>query len=107
MINFKGFFKSNAALRREISALRELNKDLDAQVRESLTRVAITPQEESEIARLRQEHDRLVKEQAEIVVFLRNNFPKEILRGDHLGMSLAQVVCMYMGQARILKDPVQ
>lgn len=103
-----GAFKTNMALRRELSATKELNTDLNAQVQDSLKRRAITPEEEADIKRIRQEHESLNKQIVEITIFLRNNFAQEIARGDHAGMTLAQVVCMYIGRARFMsKGEVQ
>src|SRR5277367_2365857 len=106
MFDPKGFFKSRASLLREMSALRELNKDLNQQVQDSLTRKSITPAELEEITRIRGEHSRLLKEQAEIIVYMRDNFATEMARGDHAGMTLAQIVTMYMGRAKMMREPL-
>jgi hypothetical protein len=108
MMDFtKGFFRSRAGLLREMSALRELNKDLNQQVQDGLKRQAITPAELEEITRIRKEHAALLKEQAEIIVYMRNNFAAEMARGDHGGMTLAQIVTMYMGRAKMMREPLQ
>jgi hypothetical protein len=102
--DFKGFFKGRAALLRELAALRDLNKDLDGQVRDALKRKAITPAELEEFTRLRAEHTALTKTQTEITVFLRNNYP-EMMQGAFAGQTLSQIVCGLLGQAKAKERP--
>lgn len=107
MFDPKGFFKSRSSLQRELASARTLIRDLDHQVRESLKRKAITPEEEERFIEVHQAYLRLNKEQNEIALFLRANFAQEIASGAHGGMSLSQVVCMYLGRVAAGKERVQ
>lgn len=86
------------SLSKENRRLTDLNLDLHSQLttlRESRT---VSPDEDSAITTLRQEFDRVNKEQNLLGEWMRNNKAKEISQGKHMGLSLAQICIMYMAK---------
>lgn len=45
------------------------------------------------------------RDQDAIALFLRNNYADEIKRGKHTGLTLSQVVIMYLSRERDLRNP--
>lgn len=84
--------------RKEISKLETLNLDMDAQIKELLARDAITKEQAQYFAQLKRDFDAMKLEQDKLAKYLRVNKAREITAGKHMGMSLADVCIMYMGQ---------
>jgi hypothetical protein len=59
-----------------------------------------TPSQAEENVRIRREFDRMSKEESEIGLLLRQNFPDQIAQGRHTGLTLSQVVGMYLGKSK-------
>lgn len=77
---------------RDLGDLKDRNKDLHAQVRDYSAGNPLLPEERVELSRIVAEHTNLIKEQAEITVFIRDNVP-EMSQGGFVGMGFAQMVC--------------
>ena len=88
----------------EVRRLKTINADLSAQNEELRKGTTISPAEADDIARIRAEHADLKKSQDAIVVFLRKNFTADMEAGVNRGMSFAEMVCKYLGQAVVARN---
>jgi hypothetical protein len=60
-----------------------------------------------ELQRKEKEYQDMHRQISRIALYLRNHFQKEIDRGDHAGMDLAEVVTMYLGRVLKQREDVQ
>ncbi len=84
---------------RDMGDLKDRNADLHGQVQAQQSATSITPDELKEISRMREEYTRLCKEQAEIVVYLRDNVP-ELGTGKYAAMSFSQMIIQLIREGR-------
>jgi hypothetical protein len=84
----------------ENAGLRERIEDLSAQLTKARASRLLSPSEEEAIARLRAEHHEMNQQQNQIALFLRHNFAEEIVRGEHAGMSLVDVITKYLSRVK-------
>jgi len=87
-----------ARLTKANDRLKDLNADLDGQVRDLLKSHPISDSELADIARVRQEHVMAKKEIEDVVIYVRNNFGEEMARGRFAGMNMAQMVLTLLGE---------
>lgn len=78
--------------------LKELNVDLHGQLTEMRKSKTISPTEEADFARLREDFRRQNEEVNAIALWLRDNKATEIKQGKHIGLKLSEICIMYMGR---------
>ena len=87
-------------LRSELRAANERIADLANQIDWKSKAKILTESEAEGIADLRKQFDAMKNEQDRIARFFRNYYSAEIERGEHAGLSLAEVVCKYLARER-------
>jgi hypothetical protein len=85
----------------ELRRTKELNRDLEKQVRELLKATPMTPEQLEEFKLIRRDNERMKKECDILTVYLRTRYPKDFQSGIHGQRTLSQIVVHYMGR---LKD---
>lgn len=90
-------------LEQQLKALQAKHADVTNQFEQLRRGKIITEIEEADIARVRREHQQMIQEQNKIALWLRENKAQEIAKGEHAGMSLAEVCIKYMRAS--LKKP--
>jgi len=99
--DYDSLAKENRILKDENRRLKELNADLHQQNTELRASKLLSPQESEAIAQLRRDYDRVNTETNKIAKWLSENKAKEIKQGKHEGMSLSQIVIMYMAKGLV------
>lgn len=87
-------------LKLENAALRERLKDLDAQVQKLQASRLIAPHEEAANAEMATQWRALNAEKNEIAKFFRENYQREIERGEHAVGSFSSLVIRYLRRER-------
>jgi hypothetical protein len=91
-------------------AYEELETELEGlrkDVKELRGNKALLDSEVEEIARLRVEHLQMQDDINKLALFLRDHYKNEIALGQHLGVSLVDVVSRYLGRERMYaKDQI-
>jgi transposase len=82
----------------ENARLTTLNQDMDGQIRDLLTRRAMTDEQWAEHERIVTEHRILVQGQAEAIQYLRSKYPGDFSRvgGPHQGKGFWEIVMEYL-----------
>lgn len=87
-------------LKLENAALRERLKDLDGQIQRLQSSRLIAPHEEEANAAMAKQFYEQNKEQNRIAKYLRDAYAVEIERGDHSGLTFADVILKYLRRER-------
>ena len=85
-------------LRKEWRKARDHMIDLGTQNEDLLKRTAISPEELARGREIAAQHRAMDNENQQIVEWFRENRTQELREGRHTGMTLAQVVIMYMAR---------
>lgn len=85
-------------LAKENRRLTALNADLQSQLVTMRKSRTISSEEEAGIKTLREEYHRINYDINQISLWLRNNKATEIKQGRHMGMTLSEIVIMYMAK---------
>lgn len=86
------------SLAKENRRLTDLNKDLHTQLTAMRASRTLSPEEDAANAIVHSERNRMREDINKIALWLRNNKSKEILEGRHTGLSLPEIVIMYMAK---------
>jgi hypothetical protein len=85
-----------ARTRFKYAELENIIESLRRQLRIERDKLTVSQAEMEEFARLRREHQTALEQQSELALWLRGNKAEEIRRGEHNGLSIAQVCIRYM-----------
>ena len=86
------------SLRKEAARLRDLNADLDQQVREALAGHPMSDDQLAHFAEVKKDNDSMRYEANAIVVYLRTRWPEDFQSGRHGDRSLSQIVIRYLAR---------
>lgn len=89
-------------LRSELRAANERIADLSGQIKQHGESRVIAPYEEEAIREQARAFTAMNDQQNEIAKYLREYYAQEIARGEHAGMSLAEVIKRYLSRERQL-----
>lgn len=89
-------------LRSELRAANERIADLSGQIKQHGESRVIAPYEEEAIREQARAFNAMNDQQNEIAKYLRTHYAQEIARGDHSGISLAEVIKRYLSRERQL-----
>lgn len=86
----------------EIARLLTLNSDMDGQIRELIARRELTPAQWADYERVIQEHREMAQGQAEIISYLREQYPGDfrVVGGVNQGKGFWDIVMGYLKGGR-------
>ena len=89
---------SIALIERELRHYRELNQDLDHQVRELIKAHPMTEAQLEEIRMVRADNESMKKEQDILTIYLRTRFPEDFQSGRHGVRSFSEILIHYLAR---------
>lgn len=81
----------------ELTRLMTLNQDMDHQIRELLSRRALTEEQWAVYERTSRDYREMAQSQADVIFFLREKYPADFTsNGPHRNMNFGQIVLSYL-----------